>query len=65
MRADGTEQNQLTVCGGEEPSWSPDGTMIVYTKYLDNGSPENGVLWLIDVRSRTEKQLTFHPPCDQ
>ena len=65
MRAEGTEQNQLTVCGGEDPSWSPDGTMIVYTKYLDNGSPENGILWLIDVRNRTEKQLTFHPPCDQ
>ena len=65
MRPDGTDQNQITVCGGIDPSWSPDGRMIIYTKYLDNGSPEDGVLWLIDVASRTEKQLTFHPPCDQ
>ncbi len=65
MRRDGTDQQRLTVCGGESPSWSPDGTQIVYTKFLNKGCPEEGVLWLIDVATNRERQLTYQPICDR
>jgi len=63
MRSDGNNQEQLTFCGGLDPSWSPDGSMIVYTKNLQDGSGADGVLWLLDVRNGIEKQLTFQPKC--
>jgi len=43
-------------------SWSPEGKKIVYTKYRSTDwTMNNGVLWMIDVDSGTETQLTFNP----
>jgi Tol biopolymer transport system component len=62
---DGSQQSQLTLCGGEHPSWSPDGSQVVYTKRNNVRTPEDGVLWLLDVAQGKERQLTFQPPCDE
>jgi len=63
MNADGSGARQLTALGGYHPSWSPDGTTIVYTR--ENAvcnTPENGVLWTVDVRTGVERQLTTKWP---
>ena len=63
MAANGAGARQLTKCGGYHPSWSPDGTRIVYTR--ENAvcdTPENGVLWVVDVRTGIETQLTTKWP---
>jgi Tol biopolymer transport system component len=60
MNADGTEARQFTRNPGHYPSWSPDGSKIVYIRqdwYIN--TPENGVLWVLDVASGEESQLTF------
>lgn len=54
---DGTRR--LSREGGYDPSWSPDGGRIVYTvnvstRYAD----DNGVLWVVDVATGEETQLT-------
>jgi Tol biopolymer transport system component len=63
MKADGTGARQITTQGGYHPSWSPDGTKIVFTRenWVCN-TPENGVLWMIDVRTGVETQLTTKWP---
>jgi TolB protein len=64
MNSDGTGVRQLTQNGGRHPSWSPDGSKIVYTRYdWRLNTPENGVLWVIDLTTGTESQLTFKWPC--
>jgi Tol biopolymer transport system component len=64
MNSDGTGVRQLTQNGGQHPSWSPDGSKIVYARWdWTLNSPENGVLWVIDMTTGTESQLTFHWPC--
>ena len=63
IRPDGTEARQLTSHAGSHPTWSPDGTKIVY--YRENWGcdiPENGVLWIVDVATGEETQLTFKWP---
>ncbi|MDE3056639.1 MAG: PD40 domain-containing protein [Bacteroidota bacterium] len=46
---------------GSPFSWSPDGSKIIYTAYQSNDwSLKNGVLWMIDVNSKTEAQFTFN-----
>ena len=63
MSANGAGARQLTKCGGYHPSWSPDGTRIVYTR--ENAvcdTPENGVLWTVDVTTGIETQLTTKWP---
>jgi len=58
---------QLTIHGvdvdfGLPFSWSPDGNKIVYTRYQSTDwTMKNGVLWLIDINTKTETQLTFNP----
>jgi Tol biopolymer transport system component len=62
--ANGTGARQLTH-GGAGPgrlAWSPDGTRIVYLRLrpLEN-TYSNGVLWIINVDTGQEQQLTFTP----
>jgi len=64
MNSDGTGVRQLTQNGGRHPSWSPDGSKIVYARRdWTINTPENGVLWVIDMTTGTESQLTFKWPC--
>lgn len=43
-------------------SWSPSGNKTIYYNYRGNDwTMENGVLWLLDVNSGIETQLTFNP----
>jgi len=63
MDADGSNARQLTWEGGSHPSWSPDGTRLVYTREIwdhwEAGASEDGVLWVVDVESGEREQLTF------
>ena len=59
MDLDGTSLEQLTSEGGLWPSWSPDGTEIVYMKFdAFSNADDVGVLWIVDVMTREERQLT-------
>jgi Tol biopolymer transport system component len=63
MNADGSDQRQLTTRGGGTPSWSPDGSMIVLVREdWTRDDPELGVLWIIDVETGEETQLTHQWP---
>jgi TolB protein len=69
VRADGSCARQLTARGGAHPSWSADGRKIVFTRAgWRTNSPENGVLWIVDVITLEERQLTWkwpeRPPVD-
>jgi len=67
MDATGANQYQLTtrdvgIGWGPPFSWSPDGSKIVYYRYrADDWSYANGVLWIYDISSGTEWQLTYNP----
>lgn len=59
MDATGESEEPLTVHGGAYPSWSPEGTWIVYARENGNSSaPEDGVLWVIEVETGVQRQLT-------
>lgn len=63
MNADGSEQRQLTTRVGGWPSWSPDGRRIVFVREdSSRDDPELGVLWIIDVETGEETQLTHKWP---
>jgi TolB protein len=63
MNADGSDQRQLTTRGGGAPSWSPDATKIVFVREDESrDDPELGVLWIIDVETGEETQLTHQWP---
>lgn len=63
MNADGSEQRQLTTVAGDEPSWSPDGNKIVFVRSdFTRDAPELGVLWVVDVTTGEETQLTHQWP---
>ena len=67
MDATGNNRRQLTTKGVDETfglpfSWSPAGDKIVYTRYQSTDwTMANGVLWMIDVASKTERQFTSNP----
>jgi len=66
MNINGSDFYQLTSDGvdvayGLPFSWSPEGKKIVYTQYQSTDwTMNNSVLWMIDVDSGTETQLTFN-----
>ncbi len=66
MSADGKNSHQLTVSGVESDagvsfSWDPSGQFLVYSKYrFDQWKPQNGTLWVLDVNTGNERQLTFN-----
>ena len=63
MNADGTDQRQVTTVGGGDPSWSPDGTKIVFScQDTTRDAPELGVLWVVDLATGEETQLTHQWP---
>lgn len=49
-----TKISQLTTNGGDYPAWSPDGQMIVYTRFLSGA----GTLWLMKSDGTQQRQLT-------
>ncbi len=67
MDSTGSNLQQLTtheveIDFGVPFSWSPSGDKIVYTYYRsDDWTMNNGVLWMLDLRSRTATQFTFNP----
>ncbi len=67
MDSTGSNLQQLTshdvdATFGVPFSWSPSGDKIVYTYYRsDDWTMNNGVLWMLDLRSRTATQFTFNP----
>lgn len=62
MDSSGSNQRQLTTHYADvDFSWSPDGKEIIYTRYsAKDWTLANGVLWMIDVDSKTETQFTFN-----
>jgi len=63
---DGSDRRVLSPSGGAQPAWSPDGSKIVYVKKLPGNpyDPRNNVLWVIDVETGEERQLTASPILD-
>ena len=59
MGSDGSRPRQVTFEGGRYPSWSPDGTELVFTKEnVRSNEPDVGVLWVLDPDTGHEWQLT-------
>jgi Tol biopolymer transport system component len=59
MNADGTSPRRLTPSAGSQPTWSPTGDAIAFTKedWMRN-EPTNGVLWILELASGRASQLT-------
>jgi TolB protein len=68
MDSSGKDLRQLTTEGmsdnsGEPFSWDPTGKYIVFTKYrFDQATVQNGTLWILNVATGQQKQLTFNVP---
>lgn len=60
MNSDGRNRKQLTMNGGLQPSWSPDGQKIVYIGFTDKGydPQKNGTVWVMNVDGSNKRQLT-------
>jgi Tol biopolymer transport system component len=59
VNTNGSGLQRLTHDGAMEPSWSPDGSMIVYVKYSRNGvgNSGNGKLWIMNSDGSNKHQL--------
>ena len=57
INADGTGRRRLTWDGRTKmyPSWSPDGTKIVYTAFTEEGPPD---VFVVDANGRNNRRLT-------
>ncbi|MDZ7360449.1 MAG: hypothetical protein ONB46_06940 [candidate division KSB1 bacterium] len=62
MNADGSNPQPLTTKGGVEPSWSPDGTKILFCRYdFGKFDPHNGTVWVMNADGSNKRQLTYGP----
>ncbi len=61
VNVDGTEAKKLTLYGGMDPSWSPDGKKIVYVRYSRTRPCQvgNGELYVMSLDGSKEKRLTY------
>ena len=55
---DGGNARQVTPVAGREPSWSPDGTELVYTDARPCRGSGRGVLWILNLATGKARQLT-------
>jgi len=55
MNSDGSDKRKLTEKGGQYPSYSADGTKIVFVSYRDN---VNGEIYTLDIKSGRENRIT-------
>gem|GEM_PF-1899908 len=55
MESSGSNKRRLTEKGGDYPSFSPDGSAIVFVSYRDNA---NGEIYTIDVANGSENRIT-------
>jgi Tol biopolymer transport system component len=64
VKTDGSNLRQRTWKGGQWPSWSYDGTEIIYTRvsYRDRIQVGSGDLYVIPARGSGERRLTFFYP---
>ncbi len=56
--ADGRNRAQLTRDGGFDPTWSPDGSSIVYRRLT---AADDGELWVIDADGANARDLVHDP----
>jgi Tol biopolymer transport system component len=54
MNADGSDPHQITSWGGN-PSWSPNGSQIVYYQNYDDST---GTLWIMNADGSDQRPLT-------
>lgn len=66
MNADGSDQTQITTLGGANfgPSWTPDGTRIIFSSNHRNPRSRNFDLFLVNVDGTGLERLTTHEDFD-
>ena len=64
MNADGSNARTLTSGGVQDfYSWGPNGREIVYVRYnYADTSLTNGTIWIVDVTTGVERQVTYNAP---
>ena len=63
MKTNGEEIRQITHSPNrdETPVWSPDGSLLMYSSYLD---AENIEIFLVNADGTNHRQITDHPLAD-
>ena len=66
MNADGSNQTQITNLGGANfgPSWTPDGTRIIFSSNHKNPKSRNFDLYLVNLDGTKLEQVTTNPEFD-
>ncbi len=66
MNADGSDQRQITTLGGANfgPSWTPDGTRIIFSSNHKNPRSRNFDLYVVGLDGTGLEQITFNPEFD-
>ncbi len=66
MNADGSNQTQITNLGGANfgPSWTPDGTRIIFSSNHKNPKSRNFDLYLVNIDGTKLEQVTTNPEFD-